>query len=186
MADALVFLTVNCLAVLALQATRNGPIRLPRRPEEVQALLQNYRAKTLAPYTKAERDAGTMSVDCTHPSARQLTHHMKDPAHRALSAAAPEQYGAYSSTDFVFNALVTRNPTLFSAHELITNHFDVDSCLSVFCAMEPHLALGAGAKHHTILVEAARIGDFRELQLGTVEQDLALRLCCWMNSLEKK
>ena len=39
---------------------------------------------------------------------------------------------------------------------------------------------------HVTTGEAAQIGDFRELDLSRTAADAALKVCCWLNTLEKQ
>jgi hypothetical protein len=69
-----------------------------------------------------------------------------------------------------------------------SNHFDVDSFLSVWVACNPTEAL----VHKDLLTKAATIGDFRELRLskddGTADEVSfkALAIVCWLNSEERR
>lgn len=123
-----------------------------------------------------------IAVDCSHPSIAQLTHHLRDVKTRALMLLSPK--GAYSSTDAVLNAILTQNKVFEQASFITTNHFDIDSFLSVWCALNPDLAV----LHEELLRIAARIGDFREaIDLTTnPTTDLALRIVCWINTVEQK
>ncbi|GAB5354075.1 hypothetical protein AAMO2058_000088400 [Amorphochlora amoebiformis] len=87
-----------------------------------------------------------------------------------------------SSSDGVLTALKLDHP-MIKRHSLIsTNHFDIDSFISVWCFLNPEVAL----RYEKILREVARIGDFRELRLDEAYQYDALKLCCWLNTIERQ
>jgi hypothetical protein len=58
-----------------------------------------------------------------------------------------------------------------------SNHFDIDSFISVWSAMHPESAL----RYEMLLREVAKIGDFRELQLDERGQhhDLQHQALSW-------
>jgi hypothetical protein len=120
----------------------------------------------------------TLCVDCTHRSCPQITHHLKIKGQKQL---ADLKNRGDSSTDGVLNAI--KNTSIFlTQNEYVTsNHFDIDSFLSVWCALNPSLAV----QYEKIIREIARVGDFRELKLDEPWQLDALRICCWMNSVER-
>lgn len=127
-------------------------------------------------------------VDCTHPTCRQLTHHLKLKGQR--EAHLGRDLGADSTTEQVLLAAKhTRflNPG-YEFSFVSTNHFDVDSFLSVWTACNPEKAL----QHEEVLQQAARIGDFRELCMKDKEGKpnevsfKALALVCWLNSEERR
>lgn len=67
--------------------------------------------------------------------------------------------------------------------------FDIDGVCSVWSLMHPAKAL----RHEELLREAALIGDMRELRIdprtGAPDGPLssaALKLCCWMNAVERE
>ena len=93
----------------------------------------------------------TLVVDCSHPSAIQLTHNLKQEKQRQLMDLSLR---GDSSTDAVINAAKEKHETLSSNAFVSTNHFDVDSFLSVWCAMNVDLAI----KYEKILRIAAKIG----------------------------
>jgi len=87
-----------------------------------------------------------------------------------------------SSTDAVMNA-IKENHECLRRHEFVaTNHFDIDSFLSIWSCVNPKLAL----IHEETIRECAKIGDFRELNLTSEYQHKALRLACWINSEERR
>eukprot|EP00466_Bigelowiella_natans_P014473 jgi/Bigna1/67251/fgenesh1_pg.3_\ len=118
----------------------------------------------------------SLVVDCTHPKADQITHHKEQ--------SVPEEIKRtmMSSSDGVLTALKL-NHELIRKHDCIsTNHFDIDSFVSVWCFLNRDEAL----RYERLLREVARIGDFRELRLDEPMQHKALKLCCWLNSVEKR
>jgi len=137
--------------------------------------------KSYIPYSNQHLQS-CIAVDCSHPSILQLTHHLRDPKIRRLHLDGCK--GDSSSTDAVLNAIKNNHPDFLRAKHVTTNHFDIDSFLSVWCALNPDLAV----LHEDLLRTAARIGDFREaIDLTTnTNTDLALRIVCWINSVERK
>lgn len=93
----------------------------------------------------------TLVVDCSHPSAVQLTHHLKQDKQRQLMDLSLR---GDSSTDAVITAAKLKHKTLTSNAYVSTNHFDVDSFLSVWCAINADLAI----KHEKLMRIAAKIG----------------------------
>ncbi|EFJ41453.1 hypothetical protein VOLCADRAFT_107660 [Volvox carteri f. nagariensis] len=154
------------------------------------------RRKTSFYYVPFSHDLKNVLVtDCTHPHARTLTHHkgQRNPARLRPSD---------TSTGLVLNALKASPWSAGQAYEwcqlaqVSTNHFDVDSFLSVWCYINRGLAL----QHEAILRHMARIGDFREAFLSPYlvavhgpedgiynirDAFTALKLVCWINCLER-
>jgi hypothetical protein len=98
----------------------------------------------------------TIVVDCKHPTAYQLTHHLKKNEKNLMNL----RLRGDTSTDAVMNALKSNDLKYFKTKFVSTNHFDVDSFTSVWCVLNPELAL----KHEAVIREVAKIGDFRELR----------------------
>lgn len=121
----------------------------------------------------------TLVVDCSHPSCLQITHHLKAPKQKSLN---DNSCRGDASTDGVFNSL--RNGYLMNMDfEYVTsNHFDVDSFLSIWTVMNPHIAL----IYEKYIRECANVGDFRHLILDEEWKHVSLRLACWLNSEEKR
>jgi hypothetical protein len=115
-----------------------------------------FRDKKFVVYTTDELPE-TIVVDGKHPSAYQLTHHLKGKVERNNMNL---KFRADTSTESVINAIEGNDPHYNEAQFVSTNHFDIDSFLSVWCAMNSKLA----SKNRNLIVEAARIGDFRELR----------------------
>uniref|UniRef100_A0A7R9YSI3 Oxidation resistance protein 1 n=1 Tax=Chlamydomonas euryale TaxID=1486919 RepID=A0A7R9YSI3_9CHLO len=157
------------------------------------------RALQYLPWDEAQKglyDAELLVVDCTHPSAPTLTHHKGHNNPHGLKAAD-------SSTGIVINAIKAQGllggeaAAYCQRRYVTTNHFDIDSFLSVWCYLNRDLA----KQYAPVLRHMARIGDFREALLspelvaqhGAVDgvtnvRDAftALKLCCWINSLERR
>lgn len=174
--------------------------------------------KQLIPFSN-EPLHSTVVVDCTHPTAFQLTHHLKgntEKQRQRLLQQSLRDLRGDTSTAAVLNAISERDLEFVSCKHVTSNHFDIDSFLSVFCCINPHIAV----KHDQLLRQCARIGDFREFQLphrqfddassessssnggssgstsnsysccigGSGEgntTDCALRIVCWINSVER-
>ncbi|WIA22309.1 hypothetical protein OEZ85_004625 [Tetradesmus obliquus] len=138
----------------------------------------------------------TVVVDCTHPSLPTLSHHR---GANNPTGVRP----ADTSTGIVLNALQARSgwnrDAIVITHKryVTTNHFDTDSFLSCWCYINRKAAL----EHEGVLRHMARIGDFREAFLSPDlitahgaedhvtfirEAYTALKLCCWINTLEAR
>ena len=124
-----------------------------------------------ATYDAADGD-GVLAVDCTHPRAPSLTHHR--------GGSTPDALRADSSTAICLNAAKAAHP-LLSSPRVTCNHFDMDGLGALYAALAPEQAL----KHDALLREAARLGDFRELDLTTPLGGAALALNVWVNSVER-
>ncbi len=148
------------------------------------------------PYDSSAVGSDVVCVDCTHRDLPTLTHH-KD-------GGTPVRLRGDTSTDTVFNALRAGWRPLKIANAVTCNHFDIDGLVSAWALIEPLKAL----EHEDVLRETARIGDFRELRVtrGGGDDDgdgaegergdgdafgmwsettAALRLCAWINSVER-
>jgi hypothetical protein len=132
-------------------------------------------------YIPFEKDdlPDTVVVDCAHPTSKQLTHHLKYKGQKQLMNLSLR---GDSSSDAVLNAIVRRDPITRAMKFVSTNHFDIDSFISVWCLCNPEEA----EIHEQILREVAKIGDFRELRLDHLWQHKALQLACWLNSEERR
>ncbi|WIA42767.1 hypothetical protein OEZ86_008708 [Tetradesmus obliquus] len=138
----------------------------------------------------------TVVVDCTHPSLPTLSHHRG--ANNPIGVRPAD-----TSTGIVLNALQARSgwnrDAIVVTHKryVTTNHFDTDSFLSCWCYINRKAAL----EHEGVLRHMARIGDFREAFLSPDlitahgaedhvtfirEAYTALKLCCWINTLEAR
>lgn len=143
-------------------------------------------------YVKYNAREGGLTVDHTskNPAEVQLTHHQSQGVPPALKVMT------MSSTDIVLNAIHQKHPSL-NQPTVSTNHFDIDSFISLWACCNPELAV----KHEALVREVARIGDFREfLYNGTTDREglagyyesseelsrQALKCCCWLNSTERR
>jgi hypothetical protein len=117
---------------------------------------------------KHAKDVPCVVVDCTHPHLPQLTHHK--------AQSVPAEVRGDSSSDTVLNAIKMNHPIL-RQRMISSNHFDIDSFISVWSAMHPESAL----RYEMLLREVAKIGDFRELQLDERGQhhDLQHQALSW-------
>lgn len=122
------------------------------------------------PFTEVKQHPALV-VDSMHPNGLVLSHWR--------GAPTPAAVRGDTSADIVFNALHRQIPGLEIA-AVTANHFDIDGFIGVWTLLNPALALA----HEAVLREAARIGDFRELDLQKPASDLALKLVCWINAQE--
>lgn len=117
-------------------------------------LARHARRRTSFEYVPYSHDAGVKGVvvtDCTHPKAPTLSHHK---GNNNPSGLTPSD----TSTGLVLNAIrasAWAGEQAFSVCQnarITTNHFDVDSFLSVWCYINRSLALqhdaGAGGVVH--------------------------------------
>jgi hypothetical protein len=121
----------------------------------------------------------TLVVDCSHLSAKQLTHHLKGPNQKKLMDLSLR---GDSSTDAVLNSINCRSKFTEGLKHVSSNHFDIDSFTASWCCVYPDLA----EQSDQIVREVSRIGDFRELRLDHPYQHTALQLACWLNSEERR
>lgn len=121
----------------------------------------------------------TLVVDCHHTTADQITHHLKLKGQRSLTDTSVL---GDTSTQGVINAIKANHRLIYENEFVTTNHFDIDSFLSIWCAVNPELAV----EHEALITTISKIGDFRELNLDSDMSYDALRLACWMNSTERK
>lgn len=127
--------------------------------------------KTFVPFHKIGNQKVTI-VDGLHPQNLCFSHWK--------GANTIREIAADTSGEIVLNALAANysgieNP-LVSA-----THFDIDGFVGVFALFYPELALSFKEE----LIAMARIGDFREFRPNNEIDDYALKLCCWMNQVEK-
>jgi hypothetical protein len=122
------------------------------------------------PFTQVKNQPALI-VDSMHPNGLVLSHWR--------GAPTPAAVRGDTSADIVFNALHQQLPGL-DCPAVTANHFDIDGFIGVWALLNPQLALA----HEAVLREAARIGDFRELNWQKPESDLALKLVCWINARE--
>ncbi|SDK00601.1 hypothetical protein SAMN05421823_101635 [Catalinimonas alkaloidigena] len=94
-------------------------------------------------------------------------------------APTPEAVRDDTSGGCVLRAL-TRTPELLRLPYVTANHFDIDGFVGVWSLLHPEAALAAQDR----LLDMARIGDFRELNLDRPAARAALPLVCWINERE--
>lgn len=118
------------------------------------------------------KDQETIVIDGLHPRALTLSHWKGANTHASIAAD--------TSGEIVINAL-KKNLEGIHASAISATHFDIDGFVGVFALFYPELAL----EKEDILIEMARIGDFREYNPTKIQSTEALKLCCWMNKVEK-
>lgn len=133
---------------------------------------------TFVPFSN-EAMPKTLVVDCSHLSAKQLTHHLKGANQKKMMDLTLR---GDSSTDAVINSIACRSEFTKGLDYVTSNHFDVDSFTASWCCVYPENAV----KHEQIVREISRIGDFRELRLDHSYQHTALKVTCWLNSEERR
>lgn len=112
-------------------------------------------------------------VGSYHPDAFVLSHWKGVPKIEAIHAD--------TSTDIVLNALEKGLVDLEQYPYVTNSHFDIDGFLGIWSLCFPKKAL----EHSLLLRKMAHIGCFRELDLQTADDHLALKLVCWINTVEK-
>lgn len=127
--------------------------------------------KTFVPFHEIKHQ-NVIVVDGLHPHQLTLSH---------WKGANTLSCQADTSGEIVIKALESSiegiDTPLISA-----THFDIDGFVGVFALFYPQLAL----QFRSELVAMARIGDFREFNPERKADLHALKLCCWMNTLEKR
>ena len=127
--------------------------------------------KTFVPYNKIGNQKVTV-VDGLHPQNVTFSHWK--------GSNSIIEIAAETSGEIAINA-VEKKIKGWDCPKISATHFDIDGFVGVFTLFEPEFALANKA----VLIAMAKIGDFRELN-PTTETDLfALKLCCWMNKVEK-
>lgn len=127
--------------------------------------------KTFVPFHKINHRS-VVVVDGLHPHNLTLSH---------WKGANTLECHADTSGEIVLNAIATNLKGADSSF-ISATHFDIDGFVGVFALFFPELAI----KYHKVLSAMARIGDFREFNPNSEFDQHALRLCCWMNTLERK
>jgi hypothetical protein len=131
-------------------------------------------AKTFIPFSAIHQHNNVLVVDSYHPRGFVLSHWRGAPK-------LPELHDD-TSTGIVLNAIKADIPQLHT-HEFVTNnHFDVDGFLGIWSLIYPKKALA----HDSLLRTMALLGDFREMYLQSKEEHLALKLVCWINTVESR
>lgn len=126
------------------------------------------------PFHDISREFPCAVVDARHPEAAATLSHWR-------GAEVPDALHADTSTEIALQAVLAGHPSSQLPY-VSNNHFDVDGCLGIWSLMNP----GHARKFREVLVQAAQIGDFREYLPGHPASDLALKLVCWINALEKE
>lgn len=110
-------------------------------------------------------------VDGLHPNNLVLSHWKGANIHKQIAAD--------TSGEIVLNALKLNFPGI-NTPLISATHFDIDGFVGVFALFYPELAI----EHYEVLKQMAIIGDFREYNSSEAAEK-ALKLCCWMNTIEK-
>ncbi len=129
--------------------------------------------KVFIPFSDIQQYRGVLVVDSYHPRGFVLSHWRGAPK-------LPQLHDD-TSTGIVLNALKADLPQLHTHRYVTNNHFDIDGFLGIWSLMNPALALA----HEELLRKMALMGDFREMQLEIEEDHLALKLVCWINTVER-
>ena len=127
------------------------------------------------PYDEAHRitDKKLLVVDCFYHRGLNLTH--------LYSERVPDAFRSDTSTECVIKWLESvADP--FRPEYVTCNHWDIDGFLSVWCAMNPEIAL----QNRDLLIKAATLGDFRECDRETERGLNALKLCAILNHEERE
>ncbi|HAA11959.1 MAG TPA: hypothetical protein DCE41_09780 [Cytophagales bacterium] len=130
---------------------------------------------TYIPFPEIRQHERVAVVDSTHPTAYLTLSHWR---------GAPQLPGMHddTSTGIVLNALKAQLPELAEVQGVTNNHWDIDGFLGVWAMLHQEQALS----NDTLLRRMAAIGDFREYEPQRPEEDLALKLVCWLNAEERK
>ncbi len=128
--------------------------------------------KNFIPFHQIENEK-VIVVDGLHPHNLVLSHWKG--ANKIAEVAAD------TSGEIVLNAL-ERSIDGINCPNISATHFDIDGFVGVFALFFPSKAL----QYKKMLTAMARIGDFREFNPNSKTDVHALKLCCWMNKLEKE
>lgn len=126
------------------------------------------------PYPEIHKLECFLAVDCHHPKGLPLSHWR--------GAPCPPELMDDTSAAIVLHALEQQHPILKQSQYVSNNHFDIDGFLGVWAVLNPELALA----HHELIRSMAALGDFRELDTSRADSDHALKLVCWLNTVEKE
>lgn len=129
--------------------------------------------KHFVPFYEIKKHKNVVGVDCFHPNAFCLSHWR--------GAPIPKNLQDDTSAGIVLNALKYQIPEL-SFPLISSNHFDVDGFVGVWSLFNSEIAL----QYENVLKQMALIGDFREFNAQNSDSYYALKLVCWINTLEKK
>ena len=127
------------------------------------------------PYNDAHliADNELLVVDCYYPRGLNLTH--------LYSERVPKAFRSDTSTETVIKWIEDTN-NQFKPKYVTCNHWDIDGFLSVWCALNPELAL----KYKDLLIKTATLGDFRECDRSSEAGLNALKLCAILNHEERE
>jgi hypothetical protein len=127
--------------------------------------------RTFIPFNKA---AGreVIVVDGMHAKGPVLSHWKGANMHSSIADD--------TSAGIVLNAIKAGFPGLDIPFVTAT-HFDIDGLIGVWALFYPGLAL----EHVPLLKEVAKIGDFREYDKRSPYSDHALKLVCWIDTVER-
>lgn len=128
--------------------------------------------KTFIPFHKIGNQKVTI-VDGLHPQNLCLSHWK--------GANSIPEIKADTSGEIVLNAM---DSNYFDIENSLVSatHFDIDGFVGVFALFYPEVAI----LYKKELTAMAIIGDFREFKPYDEVYDMALKLCCWMNKVEKE
>eukprot|EP00960_Hanusia_phi_P039931 754149-Hanusia_phi.AAC.3 len=98
-----------------------------------------------------------------------------------MPSASSSLIAGDTTSSMVLNAVMQGNEILARHKKVSVNHFDIDAFISVWSACNPSLA----KDFFDALVQAAAIGDFREFDHTELGSDLGLKICCWINTMER-
>ena len=129
-------------------------------------------SKKFIPFHQIESEK-VIIVDGLHPRNLVLSHWKGANIHKSIAAD--------TSGEIVLNAIKTDFPDIDTPLVSAT-HFDIDGFVGVFALFYPDLAM----EYFEVLNQMATIGDFRELDPNNDATETALKLCCWMNTVEKE
>ena len=128
--------------------------------------------KTFIPFNKIG-DREVIVVDGMHARGLILSHWKGANTHRHIADD--------TSAGIVLNAIKANLPGLDIPY-ITATHFDIDGFIGVWALFNHELAL----KHELLLKEAAQIGDFRNYDIKSPYSDHALKLVCWIDTVERE
>jgi hypothetical protein len=126
---------------------------------------------------EGELPVGTLEINVTHHTGLQL----KVDAGKPAVSLMPHIVGE-TTTACCFDALSTQASWIKNVRHVTSAHFDVDNFVAVWTVLHPSVAL----TYKRVVLEIARVGDFRELRLDEPWQHEALKVICWLHSEERR
>jgi hypothetical protein len=129
--------------------------------------------KNFIPFAEIKNETAVIIVDGQHAQGFVLSHWRGANIHPDLAAD--------TSADIVLNAIRNNCPELNFPFVTAT-HFDIDGFIGVWALYFPEKAM----EHEAVLRATANLGDFRHFDPNTETGKTALKLCCWLNAMEKK